>query len=131
MFIHLISYKILSLCAATLWMVLSVCLLLVPDFIYWIFGIVGNDTADLMSKRAAMLFLGLSILAFMSRDEPTSTLRQSLIIAFGASMFGLMCIGIFEFIRGEAGFGIWLAILVEMSFSICYFFLWRKAQSSV
>ena len=122
----LISYRLVNIWATALFISLFVSLLVAPDLIYWLFGLTGNSTANLMSKRAAMLFLGLSVISFQTRNEANSPLRRSLALGLGIIMFGLMFAGIFEFFRGNAGWGIWLAICGEAVFGILYIKLWAK-----
>jgi len=40
-------------------------------------------------------------------------------------MLGFAILGIFEFLRGFAGAGIFLAVSAELFFSVCYFSVWR------
>lgn len=121
-----ISYPLISVFAGALCLVLSVNLLLAPNFIYWIFGIVGNENADLMSRRASMLFLGLAFITFQSRNAAASELRKILCMGLGIMMAGLAAMGIFEYMRGAVGLGIWLAILTEITFSVGYFSLYKS-----
>ncbi|MEW7007529.1 MULTISPECIES: hypothetical protein [unclassified Lentilitoribacter] len=118
-----LSYSLVSILAAGLCFILFLSLLLVPDFIYWVFGIIGNDNADLMSRRAGMLFLGLAFITFQSRNTAASNLRKTLCLGLAIMMAGLAMMGIFEYIRGAVGLGIWLAILTEIAFSFGYFML--------
>ena len=110
------SYKAVSLSATALCIALFVCLLVAPDLIYWLFGVASHATADLLAKRAAILFLGLAVLSFMGRNAPPSSLRHAVTVAMATVMGGLMLVGMYEFFSGTAGLGIWLAIGGEALF---------------
>lgn len=122
----LISYRHLSLFAAALCLLLCIILVFTPALLYWLFGIAGNAASDFMAKRTAMLFLGLSIITFTSRNETRTPLRQGLCLGVGVAMAGLATMGIYEFVRGFAGAGIWLAILAEAAFAALYFREWKS-----
>ena len=114
------NYKAVSLAASFLYISLFTCILFMPNFIYWLFGIERNDIADLLARRAAMLFLGLAVLSFLGRNEPSSSLRQVVLKAMSTSMAGLMLSGLYEFFSGTAGIGIWFAIGGEALFLALY-----------
>ena len=114
------SYKMVSIAASALYVALFACLLIAPNLIYWLFGISGDATADLLAKRAAMLFLGLAVLAFLGRNAPPSHLRQAVSAGMAAALAGLMLTGMYEFFVGTAGGGIWVAIGGEAVFLVLY-----------
>lgn len=116
-----ISYPLVSKLASALCFTLFVCLFLAPELIYWIFGLIGNDVSDLMARRAAMMFMGLAAIIFLSRNAEPSQLRQSLCLGLAIMMGALAIIGIFEFLRGAVGVGIWFAITTEIAFALAYF----------
>lgn len=122
-----ISYPLVSKLASALCFTLFVCLLLAPALIYWIFGLEGNEVSDLIARRAAMMFMGLSAMIFLSRNAEPSQLRQNLCLGLAIMMAALAVIGIFEFARGVVGVGIWLAITTEIAFAMAYFKLSKQA----
>ncbi len=125
------TYKTVSVAASALYIALFACLLIAPDLIYWLFGIESHTTADLLAKRAAMLFLGLAVLSFLGRNAPYSSLRQAVSAAMATTMAGLMLTGMYEFFLGTAGIGIWSAIGGEALFLSLYLHvLLRDAQHS-
>lgn len=116
-----IPYQNLSLAAAALSATLFVLLLIFPGVIYWLFELPTDDTADVMSRRAAFLFLGLAVIAFAGRNEPNSSMRRIVSLGMAVLMAGLACLGAVEFFRGASGAGIWLAIMTETVFAVAYF----------
>ena len=122
-----ISYPLVSKLASALCFTLFLCLLLAPGLIYWIFGLDGNEVSDLIARRAAMMFMGLSAMIFLSRNAEASQLRQNMCLGLAIMMGALAVIGIFEFVRGAVGLGIWLAIITEIAFSLAYFKLSKQA----
>lgn len=121
-----ISYNLVSKLASALCFVLFLSLLFMPGLIYWVFGISGNDVSDLMARRAAMLFLGITVMTFLSRNAAQSQLRQSVCLGLAVMMAALAVVGIYEFIRNAVSAGIWLAILTEIGFALAYFSLSKE-----
>ncbi len=110
------TFKALATAATALCAILAAVLLIAPNLIYSIFQIPAQDSADFMSRRAAMLFLGIAVMCSTFRlvQDPAA------IRAFSAGMVimmaGLAGVGLFEFARGFAGPGIFLAIVTEILF---------------
>ena len=122
----MLSFKNVSLAMVALAGVLFALLLLAPDLIFFIFNIEGSEAARLLSRRAAMLFLGLAIIAYFGRNAEHSSMRQAVCLGLAASMFGLALTGTYEFVRGYAGGGILLAVVAEIGFGAAYARIWAN-----
>lgn len=96
-------------------------LLIFPEPIFYLFNVAGNDSAYFISRRAAMLFLGFGAISWLSRNAPPSVARQAISLGIALSMSGLAILGIFEFLRGYAGGGIFLAVSAELFLAVSYF----------
>ncbi|HEX8964401.1 MAG TPA: hypothetical protein VF801_15465 [Rhodocyclaceae bacterium] len=105
---------------------LALFLLLAPEPIFLIFGVVGNESAYFISRRASMFFVGYAAIAFLSRHEPPSASRQSISFGIGTSMAGLGALGLSELLRGFAGPGILLPMVVELLLAFSYFSIWSR-----
>lgn len=122
-------HKISALCGG-LFLLLSALLMFFPEIIYWLFGLDQNDLGDFMGKRAAMLFIGFSALCWLSRRTQDIAVQRVVSAAICISMAGMALIGIYEFLRGFAGIGIWFAIITEIAISALSFRTWRIAKHS-
>lgn len=122
----MIAYKTVSVMTAGLCITLAVFLLLIPEPIFLIFGVAGNESAYFISRRASMLFVGYAAIAFLSRHEPPSASRQSISFGIGTSMSGFVALGLFELVRGVAGPGILLPMAVELFLALCYLSIWSR-----
>jgi N-acetylmuramic acid 6-phosphate (MurNAc-6-P) etherase len=58
--------------------------------------------------------LGISILAFCSRNLPYSKARQSICLSIGITFIGLACTGSYELIIGTVNYSILTAIGIEI-----------------
>jgi hypothetical protein len=119
------QYARLGLLAGGVMAALSVTLLLVPGLIHWLFQIDSSTGTDVMSGRAAMLFAGLAVITLQTRNAPAGPQRQSISLGIAVTMGGLACVGLYDFLRGAVGLGIWLAILAELFFVTAYMRFWR------
>lgn len=108
------SYRLAATLCSALFALLAVILVAAPALIFWLFALEPSDGADLLSRRAAMLFVGLSLVLFWTKDHPISQTRTALSKAIALSMIGLAGLGVFEWAGGNAGPGISLAIATEI-----------------
>lgn len=116
----------LTFAAAVLCAVLSAVLIFFPEIIYWVFTVPDTPTGDFLAIRAGMVFLGVSVILWGCRNEGASTLRSTISIGVIVMMAGLAVAGVYEFLRGFAGLGIWVAILIELGFAYGYLSILRK-----
>ena len=84
------------------------------------FTMLGVDMVPeglLMARRMSALFLGVSLIMFFARDSDDSPLRRSVCASLSASMAALALFGLYDFVGGRVGPGIWIAIIVESYFA--------------
>ncbi|MGB3554491.1 MAG: hypothetical protein WBA25_07615 [Jannaschia sp.] len=112
------SYRTSSMLTAFACTMLCLTLALVPSVVSWLFQLDGATVGDDLALRAAILFLGLAAIAWFGRDAPDSTLRRAVAIGFAVVWAGLALAGLYEFVRGTVGPGIWLAIVAEVALSV-------------
>ncbi len=118
------SYRYLCIVFASLFFILCGTLIFLPGIVYWLFNIQGNALGDFLAKRAGILFLGFSILCFYSRNSQSKEVRQIVALSVGSAMGAMAVLGVYELFRGNAGPGILVAVVIEMTISILFFRLW-------
>lgn len=119
------NHKGLGLIAGIVMGLLCATLLFLPGLIHWLVQVESGAGTDVMSNRAAILFLGLSVLAFRSRAEAPSPLRNTIDLSLGLVMAGLLVVGLYHYVTGQVSHGIWLALGVEAFFASAYLRFWR------
>jgi hypothetical protein len=126
----MIEFKKLSTITAFITFVLFLVLLLLPEIIFILFQIPENSSAFFISRRAAMLFLGIAVFSWLGRNSLHSELRQAICIGLSISMLALAGLGLFELIRGFSGIGIGLAIITELFLGVAYLNIWLGNKSA-
>ena len=125
----MINFKNISLVTALITTLVAFQLLFMPDHIFTGFGLTGNEEAFFIARRAAMLFIGFSLLLFLECNRPSSPSRRSLCISISCFMLLLALLGIYEYLRDYAGQGIMLAVAIELCISAAYLKLWNDDRS--
>jgi hypothetical protein len=125
------EYKGVSISTAFIAMTLCLVLLLAPEILFSLFSIQENSSAFFIGRRAAMLFLGISIFSWVGRNAVNSESRQAICLGLAISMFTLALLGSAEFIRGYAGIGILLAIITEFILATLYFQIWFRYKNAI
>lgn len=120
------SFHVFACTIAGLTTLLSLVLLLVPEIIITLFGMEQAVAASVMGRRAAMLFLGYSVMLWSVSNAPHSAARQSILKGIAALMLGLACAGVFEFLRGTATWPIVLASVGESGWAAWALWLLMK-----
>ncbi len=124
------TFRSINLAASLVCIALSAILIFLPELIYFLFSLNGADIGDFLARRAGMLFLGLVTLLYLSRDAKASPTRTAIAAGLAVAFTGLALLGAYEYFRGYAGAGIWLAIITETCFAIAYTYVLRKDQNT-
>ena len=122
------DFKTMATLASAVTGMLCLVLLILPALIFWLFGIEGGADAAFMSRRAGCLFLGIAVLLWCFRGAPLGDAQKGVCLAVSAMMSALAVLGLVEFLRGAAGYGIWLAIFAEVGFSTAFGLLWWRQK---
>lgn len=120
------TFELLNRLAFAILIALCLTLLLAPGVVHWLFAIDSGAGADIMSRRAAMLFAGLATMALLAGGSTSLEVQHIVSAAFAVTMAGLLVLGLFEWLRGAVGVGIWLALIVEGFFAYHYFRYWQE-----
>ena len=103
---------------AAITLALFVVLLTHPPLVFWLFGIDGGRSAEMLTRRAAVL--GVCVTLWMARDAVPSPARRAIAIGTAVTMLGLAVLGTVEVVRGAAGPGIWVAIGTEIGLGLAF-----------
>jgi hypothetical protein len=126
----MVDFRTLNIISSGISIALFFFLLIYPEPIFYLFNVAGSDSAYFISRRAAMLFLGFAVICWLSRNAQPSATRQAISLGIALSMSGLSILGIFEFIRGYAGGGIFLAASTELFLAVSYFSIWLSDKKA-
>ncbi len=108
---------------------------------YLVFGavIVGRwliqptDGVLLLGRRIGCLYLGLSVMYFLSRSAPVSVARTALSAGTAVALLLLVLFGVYELTAGHAGRGILASAALESLIALGYIrilFTERKAAAT-
>ncbi|MEP2653330.1 MAG: hypothetical protein ABJH06_15210 [Paraglaciecola sp.] len=126
----MIKFKVTSTITAVIAFTLCLVLILIPEVLFMLFHIDENSSAIFMARRAAMLFLGISVFSWFGRNAKHSESRQAICLSLSISMFALAFLGSAEYLRGYAGIGILLAVITEATLAFMYFKIWFRCKNT-
>jgi uncharacterized membrane protein len=113
-------YKIVSVATSILFIYLFVQLLFMPTSFIKDLGLQPSEAGSVLARRASMFMLGISALMFGTRNLPYSKTRQTICMATGITLFGLSCVGSYEYIKGTVNSSILIAIICETILWMCF-----------
>jgi hypothetical protein len=121
------TYPLLARATAGLSLALAMVLLCGPAIIFWLFSLDASLTGEVLARRAAVLFLGFTLLLWQLRDlAPHSPSAKAIAKSMAAVMLSLALLGLTELALGRVGTGILIAIATELAF----FLGWMKVLKS-
>lgn len=125
-----LSFRIAALGVSLLCFALAAIWVFAPDLFFTSWRVEASPAAYFSARRGAALYLGFGVLAFLARDVEPSPARNAIALAFGTWLGALAALGIVEFAVGDAGAGIWSAIVVEIVLSVVFFMLGRAPRAT-
>jgi hypothetical protein len=123
-------YRNASIATAALSLCLFVCLLLFPGAIFALFGMEGTESAEIMSRRASMLFMGFAVICWSARNAEDSASRRAVSAGLATAMLGLAGTGLFELGRGAVGLGVLPAVVAEVTLGSLYARAWFASRAN-
>ena len=115
-----LRFNTLALFTALLCFVLALTWGLRPNWLLWLWSVEYSSATGLVARRNAALFLALGIMFYRARLAPPSDTRSALTTGFITGCFVLAALGLGEWISGNAGPGILLAVATETALGLAF-----------
>ena len=116
----LLSFRTLATFTALLCFALALIWGLRPDLLLWVWSVEYSSGTGLVSRRNAALFLGIGIMFWRARHAPPSDIRRAMTSGFAVGCLVLAVLGFSEWINGNAGPGILLAVATETVLGLAF-----------
>ncbi len=115
-----LRFHTLALFTAVLCLALALVWGLRPDLLLWMWSVEYSGATGLVCRRNAALFLALGIMFYRARHAPPSDTRRALTTGFITGCLVLAVLGVSEWINGNAGPGILLAVATEAVLGLAF-----------
>lgn len=115
-----LSFRSLATFTALLCFALALIWGLRPDLLLWVWSVEYSSATGLVSRRNAALFLAIGIMFYRARHAPPSDTRRALTTGFITGCLVLAVLGFSEWINGNAGPGILLAVATETVLGLAF-----------
>ena len=114
------TFRQLSLASTAVMSTLGLTLLFTPMVIFTLFGVEETASATFFTHRAAVLFFGLYLFVYSLKDVDNIKVRKSVCLSMAVMMMSMAGLGVLEFMMGNTGVGIFLAIVGELILGLLY-----------
>jgi hypothetical protein len=115
-----LSFRSLATFTALLCFALALVWGLRPDLLLWLWSVEYSSATGLVSRRNAALFLAIGLMFYRARLAPPSDTPRALTSGFIAGCLVLAVLGFGEWINGNAGPGILLAVATETVLGLAF-----------
>jgi hypothetical protein len=119
----IVSFRQAAIAGSGICFVLAAAWMGAPQFILWIWQINGSDSALLMARRGAALFLGIAVMLWLARDTESSPTRHAIAVGFSVACVVLAVLGTYDFVAEHAGIGILAAVTIEAILALTFAFV--------
>lgn len=116
-------FKTIAVVTALVTFVLGVVYLFAGELALARWQIEPSDSVLLLGRRIGALYLGLSVIFFLARSAPRSTVRTALSAGATVTLWLLVFLGACELAAGHVGPGILGSVVVESILALAYTWL--------
>ena len=124
------NFKNIALITAIIAFLLGIGYLFFGSLVIGRWQIEPTKSILLLGRRMGSLYLGLSIIFFLSRSLTLSTVRTALSIGAAVTLSLLAFLGIYEYSLGRVGSGILASIVIESLLAIGYVIVFIKDRKA-
>lgn len=121
------GFRSLSVLVSVLFMALACVWMFSPGAMLANWGIGTSPAAELVARRGAALYAGLSVMFFMARGAAPAPARSALVAGFVTACTLLAALGVGELASGHAGRGILVAVVLEIAFVLAFLFVGKTS----
>ena len=115
-----ISFRRLATISSILFFVLAIIWMFFPEKALTSWGVPYTDSAGLVSRRAAAMYAGLCVMLWMARNALQSPARRALSAGLVIACIFIASDGVYDFLAGNAGSGIFKAVIIEAVLAILF-----------
>lgn len=122
------NFKNIAFVTSIIAFVLGIGYLFFGSFVIGRWQIEPTNSVLLLGRRIGILYLGLSVIFFLSKSLSVSKARTALSIGAALTLSLLAFLGIFEYSQGTVGAGILASVSIESLLSIGYIIIIVKER---
>ncbi|WP_369943461.1 hypothetical protein [Xanthomonas medicagonis] len=122
-----LGFRSLSVWVSVLFMALACVWMFSPGAMLANWNIGASPSADLVARRGAALYAGMSVMFFMARGAAPSPARSALVAGIVTACSVLAVLGIVELASAHAGRGILVAVALEILLALAFVFVGEKS----
>ena len=120
-----LTFRSLAILSAFVFFSLALAWMFAPKVMLSRWGIDFSYPVGLMARRGAALYAGIGVMLFSARNAGPSPARSALVTGFVVACSILAALGVFELATGHAGFGISVAVLIEIALTLASLYVAR------
>ncbi len=125
------NFKNIAIVTAIITFVLGIGYLFFGSFVIGRWQIEPTNSVLLLGRRMGILYLGLSVIFFLSKSISSSKTRIALSIGATVTLSLLALLGIYEYSLGRVGVGILASVGIESLLSIGYIIIFVKERKAM
>jgi hypothetical protein len=91
-------------------------------------GIEATAGSLVVARRIGAIYLGLALIFFLARAAAPSDLRSAVCLVTGGAIAVLAGLGLFEFLAGRVGAGIFRSVLGEAVLAAGFVWVWWRGR---
>ncbi len=116
----MLSFRSLATFTALLCFALAMAWGLRPNLLLWMWSVEYSSATGLVSRRNAALFLAIGVMFYRARHAPPSDTRRAMTAGFSTGCLMLGVLGFSDWLSGNAGPGILLAVATEAMLGLAF-----------
>lgn len=122
------TFRIMALIMACAGCILGLRFIFAGGSILREWGIEVSAGSLIVSRRLGAIYLGLALMFFLGQMAAPSDLRSAVCLVTGAAIALLAGLGLFDFLSGRVGAGIFRSVVAEVVIAAGFVWVWWGGQ---
>jgi hypothetical protein len=118
------TFKIMAFVMTFSGCLLGLRFIFAPGSVLHEWGIEANPGSLVISRRIGAIYLGLALMFLLGRAAAPSDIRSAVCLVTGGAIALLAGLGLFEFLAGRVGAGIFRSVVGEAVLAGGFFWVW-------
>ncbi|WP_109016627.1 hypothetical protein [Novimethylophilus kurashikiensis] len=126
-----LNFRNLAILTSFIFFALALIWMFAPNLLLSNWGVELSSSVELVGRRGAALYAGISVMFFSARNAEASPARSALVAGFVAACLTLAALGFFDLMAGHASHGILAAVFIEVTLALAFLYVGRARRNAV
>lgn len=126
-----LNFRNLAILTSFIFFALALSWMLAPNLLLSNWRVELSSSVELVGRRGAALYAGISVMFFSARNAEASPARSALVTGLVVACLTLATLGVYELVAGHTNRGILAAVFIEIAIALAFLYVVRVRAKTI